>query len=78
MLGRFNQPDPTLTTRGGKKHKAIIEKAHLAAEMLYTGARATFELWGDCEMARTFLRSAAKANLYIARHLLGNIEQPCE
>lgn len=46
--------------------------------ILYTAALASYKLWGDCEVARQYLRVAASANPYILVRILARVEQPSE
>ncbi|KAI0751404.1 hypothetical protein C8Q80DRAFT_1268646 [Daedaleopsis nitida] len=46
------------------------------ASMLYTAALASFKLWGDCELARQYLRVAASANPYVFVRILAKVDQP--
>ncbi|CDO74022.1 hypothetical protein BN946_scf185043.g72 [Trametes cinnabarina] len=44
--------------------------------MLYTAALASFKLWGDCELARQYLRLAASVNPYVLLKILAKVEKP--
>lgn len=46
------------------------------ASMLYTAALASFKLWGDCELARQYLRVAASANPYVFVRILAKVDRP--
>lgn len=71
--------DPTLALNEDLtlKLKKGIEST-INAELIYTGAKAAYELWGDCELATLFWRTGARLNFHVARHLLAGIEQPSE
>ncbi|KAI0959817.1 hypothetical protein AcW1_004533 [Taiwanofungus camphoratus] len=47
-----------------------------SAELAYTGALATFKLWGNCELARQYLSIAARNNPHVLLKILAKIEQP--
>lgn len=66
----FNLSGPS-----GKKTRALIEK-FWGTEQLYTGAKAAFELFGDCELATCMLRNAMKSNPIIIRRILGKATIP--
>lgn len=44
--------------------------------MTHTGALAAFKLYGDCTLARQYLRLGAKANSIILIRILAKINQP--
>ncbi|KAI0637854.1 hypothetical protein C8Q77DRAFT_1047446 [Trametes polyzona] len=44
--------------------------------MLYTAALASFKLWGDCEIARQYLKLAASANPHVLLKVLGKVDAP--
>ncbi|GBE79251.1 hypothetical protein SCP_0204480 [Sparassis crispa] len=44
--------------------------------MAYSGALAAYTLWGDCLLARQYLRIGAKVNPHVLMKILGKVEQP--
>ncbi|KAF9041801.1 hypothetical protein BDZ89DRAFT_1060165 [Hymenopellis radicata] len=44
--------------------------------LTYTAALASFNLWGDCEESRQYLRIAARGNPHVMVKLLAKIKQP--
>ncbi|EIW62110.1 uncharacterized protein TRAVEDRAFT_27483 [Trametes versicolor FP-101664 SS1] len=58
--------------------KDFIEKnkKHGPGASLYTAALASFKLWGDCEVARQYLRIAASANPHVLLKVLGKVDRP--
>ncbi|KAF8319698.1 hypothetical protein DL93DRAFT_2153207 [Clavulina sp. PMI_390] len=67
--------DPTLSGTSGARLRKNIEGGFDSFN-IYNGARAAFELYGDCEMSRCFLRTAAKINPYILRRIVGRADIP--
>lgn len=64
-----------LSGPSGKKTRELIEE-FWGTEQLYTGAKAAFEVFGDCELARCMLRQAMKKNPIIIRRILGKATIP--
>lgn len=52
------------------------KKQHGPGAMLYTAALASFKLWGDCEVARQYLKIAASANPHVLLKVLGKVDRP--
>ncbi|OBZ76530.1 hypothetical protein A0H81_03534 [Grifola frondosa] len=46
------------------------------AEIIYTGALSSFKLWGDCELARQYLKIGARLNPHILLKILAKVDQP--
>lgn len=67
--------DPTLSGKAGQKVRKLIGRA-LESSQNYTGARAAFEVFGDCELSRCFLRSAVQKNPIILRRIVGHADPP--
>lgn len=69
--------DPKLAGPTGQKIKRLIDTSlPNEPEQLYTGAKAAFELFGDCELSRHLLRAAVKNNPVIIRKILGKADPP--
>ncbi|KAI0773887.1 hypothetical protein C8Q74DRAFT_1199891 [Fomes fomentarius] len=54
----------------------FIESKKKWGSLLYTAALASYKLWGDCQVARQYLRIAASANPYVLVKILANVDQP--
>lgn len=52
------------------------EKRFGSGEQNYTAALASFRLWGDCELARQYLRIATELNPHVIRRVLGKVTRP--
>jgi len=80
---RDGQPPPA---RGGTVFKdpirgpidAASEKynSECATALPYTAALSAFRLWGDCEEARSYIKSAAIANPHVLVKVLGRRSRP--
>lgn len=46
------------------------------ASMIYSAALAAYRLYGDCELARQYLASAASLNSHVLLKVLGKVQQP--
>lgn len=46
------------------------------SSLIYPAALAAFKLWGDCELARQYLKLAAELNPHVLRKILARAEQP--
>ena len=44
--------------------------------LLYTAALASYKLWGDCEIARQYLRCAANVNPHVLMKILARVDRP--
>ena len=44
--------------------------------IVYTAALASYKLWGDCEIARQYLRCAADVNPHVLLKILARVDQP--
>ncbi len=44
--------------------------------LLYTAALASYKLWGDCEIARQYLRCAANVNPHVLLKVLARVDRP--
>lgn len=67
--------DPTLSGKSGDRVRKHIGLA-FDSNQNYTGARAAFEVFGDCELSRCFLRDAVEKNPIIYRRILGRADPP--
>ncbi|KAI0663084.1 hypothetical protein C8Q70DRAFT_1042671 [Cubamyces menziesii] len=58
--------------------KEFIEQTKKRSDesMVYTAALAAFKLWGDCELARQYLRIAAYVNPFVLAKILAKVERP--
>ncbi|KAG2359636.1 hypothetical protein BDR07DRAFT_1336519 [Suillus spraguei] len=57
------------------EHEQALSK-RCDGSMLHTAALACFKLWGDCPVARQYLRLAARANPVILTKILAKIDKP--
>ncbi|KAI0370235.1 hypothetical protein BV20DRAFT_305450 [Pilatotrama ljubarskyi] len=51
-------------------------KEHGPGAILYTAALASFKLWGDCEIARQYLRISASVNPNVILKVLAKVDKP--
>ncbi|KAG1743320.1 uncharacterized protein EDB91DRAFT_240724 [Suillus paluster] len=68
----FQTPSSDCLT--SEHEQALLKRAD--GSMLHTAALACFRLWGDCPVARQYLRIAARANPIILTKILAKIEKP--
>ncbi|KAI0650056.1 hypothetical protein C8Q79DRAFT_1006363 [Trametes meyenii] len=52
------------------------EKKYGDGAILYTAALASFQLWGDCEIARQYLQISACLNPHVLLKVLGKVDRP--
>jgi hypothetical protein len=72
-----NDYDFALSGKDAAKVKKNIARTW-CSEHMYAGAKAAFELFGNCELARAFLRKAAESNPHIITRILSKHPQPGE
>ncbi|EMD41039.1 hypothetical protein CERSUDRAFT_111609 [Gelatoporia subvermispora B] len=65
---------PFKTPLSPERAEALGE--YCKADMAYSGALAAYKLWGDCELARQYLRVGARQNSYVLVKVLAKVEQP--
>ncbi|KAG2030373.1 hypothetical protein BDR03DRAFT_929088 [Suillus americanus] len=65
---------PTSDCLSSEHEQALLKRGD--GSMLHTAALACFRLWGDCPVARQYLRLAAHANPTILTKILAKIDKP--
>ncbi|KAF5326513.1 hypothetical protein D9611_000712 [Ephemerocybe angulata] len=58
--------------------EARMSERGSSGEITHTAALAAFKLWGDCPIARQYLRIASKVNPFILVRVLGKVRRPSE